>query len=459
MGIDHDSYVKQIYTESKETNFVYNSNEHPPFSPLETVESIFNLTTLGLFVGFLAIYFILYNVLSSTLNKNNSNDVIKSHTINLTVVLLLLIGSIYFYLTLSNENQSDLFTHVMALFKDEMNNPNTIAVMTIFLLLFYIFVYVMNFPMGKETKPFSLEIIEFKSWVYLVMLFFIVLIIYGFHFEIVDWTYYEIYKFLIKPIRGDDDKKENHDKKEDNDKNTKNYNDKTETATPSVADKNEVFNIGNNLYTYEDAQSICTAYGARLATYDDIEQAYEAGGEWCNYGWSEGQMIFFPTQKDTWQTLQKDPKKKNNCGRPGINGGYMENPYVKFGVNCYGVKPKPKTSDLILKTQSVTSTVASPPPAIDPNVQKWKSLLDTLSINYYNSNEWSEFDSIPQIHNPQVIYMNTPAAQCPSISNTPSSVTPSSITPSSITPSGVTPSSITPSRISHSSNTHSMRIR
>ena len=456
MGIDHDSYVKQIYKEGKETNFVYNSNEHPPFSPLEMVESIFNLTTLGLFVGFLAIYFILYNVLSSTLNKNNSNDVIKSHTINLTVVLLLLIGSIYFYLTLSNENQSHLFTHVMALFKDEMNNPNTIVVMTIFFLLFYIFVYVMNFPMGKETKPFSLEIIEFKSWVYLAMLFFIVLIIYGFHFEIVDWTYYEMYKYLIKPIRGDDDKKEDHDKKE---KTTPSVADKIGKTTPSVADKNEVFNIGNNLYTYEDAQSICTAYGARLATYDDIEQAYEAGGEWCNYGWSENQMIFFPTQKDTWQKLQKDPKKKNNCGRPGINGGYMENPYVKFGVNCYGVKPKPKTSDLILKTQSVTSTVASPPPAIDPNVQKWKSLLNTLSINYYNSNEWSEFDSIPQVHNPQVIYMNTPVAQCPSISNTPSSVTPSSITPSSITPSGVTPSSITPSRISHSSNTHSMRIR
>ena len=453
MGIDHDSYVKQIYTEGKETNFVYNSNEHPPFSPLETVESLFNLTTLGLFVGFLAIYFILYNVLSSTLNKNNSNDVIKSHTINLTVVSLLLIGSIYFYLTLSNENQSHLFTHIMALFKDEMNNPNTIAVMSIFLLLFYLFVYLMNFPMGKETKPFSLEIIEFKSWVYLAMLFFIVLIIYGFHFEIVDWTYYEIYKYLIKPIRGDDDdgKKDNHDKNNDGKKDNHDKNDKDDkdTVTPTVSDKKEVFNVGNNLYTYEDAQSICTAYGARLATYDDIEQAYEAGGEWCNYGWSEGQMIFFPTQKDTWQTLQKDPKKKNNCGRPGINGGYMENPYVKFGVNCYGVKPKPKTSDLILKTQSVTSTVASPPPAIDPNVQKWKSLLDTLSINYYNSNEWSEFDSIPQIHNPQVIYMNTPAAQCPSISNT----------PSSITPSRVKPSGITPSRISPSSNTPSMRIR
>ena len=158
-----------------------------------------------------------------------------------------------------------------------------------------------------------------------------------------------MYKYLIKPIRGDDDKKEDHDKKE---KTTPSVADKIGKTTPSVADKNEVFNIGNNLYTYEDAQSICTAYGARLATYDDIEQAYEAGGEWCNYGWSENQMIFFPTQKDTWQKLQKDPKKKNNCGRPGINGGYMENPYVKFGVNCYGVKPKPKTSDLILKTQS-----------------------------------------------------------------------------------------------------------
>ena len=64
--------------------------------------------------------------------------------------------------------------------------------------------------------------------------------------------------------------------------------------------KNEVFNISNNLYTYDDAQAICSVYGAQLATYDQVEEAYKDGAEWCNYGWSENQMAFFPTQKSTW---------------------------------------------------------------------------------------------------------------------------------------------------------------
>ena len=41
-----------------------------------------------------------------------------------------------------------------------------------------------------------------------------------------------------------------------------------------------------------------------------------------NYGWSDGQMAYFPTQKDTWDKLQKNPNTKHACGRPGVNGVY-----------------------------------------------------------------------------------------------------------------------------------------
>ena len=33
------------------------------------------------------------------------------------------------------------------------------------------------------------------------------------------------------------------------------------------------------------------------------------------------------------------------CGNPGINGGYFANPDLKFGVNCYGIKPKKSLSN------------------------------------------------------------------------------------------------------------------
>ena len=154
----------------------------------------------------------------------------------------------------------------------------------------------------------------------------------------------------------------------------------------------EVFNIGNNLYTYEDAQNICSVYGARLANYDEIEDAYNHGGEWCNYGWSEGQMVFFPTQKSTWDKLQKNPKRKNACGRPGINGGYIDNPYIRFGVNCYGKKPDAKQSDINKMNQPITIPKTQQEIAMEQKMKFWKDNSDKLlQINSFNNSTWSEF--------------------------------------------------------------------
>jgi hypothetical protein len=173
--------------------------------------------------------------------------------------------------------------------------------------------------------------------------------------------------------------------------------------------KPEVFNISNNLYTYYDAQAICKSYGARLATYDDMEEAYNNGAEWCNYGWSANQMAYFPTQKSTWNKLQQDMNNKsdgsggdgtckkkvnNSCGRPGINGGYFANPYLKFGVNCFGMKPKPSQWETNLMNSKKQNIVPKTPQEIemDQKVQFWKENANKLLlINSYNGNNWSRF--------------------------------------------------------------------
>jgi len=102
----------------------------------------------------------------------------------------------------------------------------------------------------------------------------------------------------------------------------------------------EVFHLAGNKYTYEEAPAVCAAYNAELATYEQIEEAFAKGAEWCGYGWTLGGMALFPTQEKTWKKLQKDlnNKKRTRCGRPGINGGYFD-PKLKLGVNCYGTKP------------------------------------------------------------------------------------------------------------------------
>jgi hypothetical protein len=111
-----------------------------------------------------------------------------------------------------------------------------------------------------------------------------------------------------------------------------------EKILPSSTD--EVFNIAQNNFTYYDAEPLCKALGAELATYEQIKDAWSEGADWCNYGWVKGQMAVFPTQSHTYDKLQAGPKdQRNACGTVGINGGYFENPEFKYGVNCYGQIP------------------------------------------------------------------------------------------------------------------------
>ncbi len=97
----------------------------------------------------------------------------------------------------------------------------------------------------------------------------------------------------------------------------------------------EVFHFPDNLHTYSEAQKLCEKHGARLASYNEIERAYNNGANWCSYGWSQEQMALFPTQKSIYNELKKIPGHEHDCGRPGINGGYFKNKNIKFGVNCY----------------------------------------------------------------------------------------------------------------------------
>jgi len=113
-----------------------------------------------------------------------------------------------------------------------------------------------------------------------------------------------------------------------------------ETTVPELRYFKQVFHVPGNEYTYDDAKDVCKAFNARLASYDEVEKAHTRGGEWCSYGWSANQMALFPTQKKTWDRLQKIKGHENDCGRPGINGGFIANPDVRFGINCYGFKPQ-----------------------------------------------------------------------------------------------------------------------
>lgn len=152
----------------------------------------------------------------------------------------------------------------------------------------------------------------------------------------------------------------------------------------------EVFNIGQNIYTFNDAAAVCAAAGAKLATYEQVKDAYEKGADWCNYGWIKGQMAVYPTQKATYEKLQQGaPEWRNACGVPGVNGGYFDNPELRFGVNCYGTKPAQKSSDEVLDSQ-----VALPQtPAeieFEKHVQRFRDHMDTAAVLPFTKGQWNQ---------------------------------------------------------------------
>jgi len=152
----------------------------------------------------------------------------------------------------------------------------------------------------------------------------------------------------------------------------------------------QVFNIPGNDYVYPDAKALCSAYGSRLATYKEVEDAYKGGAEWCNYGWSEGQMALFPTQQKTFDQLQKIEGHENDCGRPGINGGYMKNPAVRYGVNCYGHKPQMTPAEEELMANNPIYPKTKKDMAMEQRVKYWKDKLNQVLVSPFNHTSWSK---------------------------------------------------------------------
>ena len=159
---------------------------------------------------------------------------------------------------------------------------------------------------------------------------------------------------------------------------------------PQILLRPQVFNIPENDFVYPDAKAVCSAYGGRLATYSEVEDAYKNGGEWCNYGWSEGQMALFPTQKKTFDKLQEIEGHENDCGRPGINGGYISNPAVRFGVNCYGFRPRMTETDKALMENSSVYPKTTKDLVMEKRVDYWRDKLSEVLVSPFNHNSWSK---------------------------------------------------------------------
>ena len=232
---------------------------------------------------------------------------------------------------------------------------------------------------AKQEK--TLLIKSFEITLYLVLGFMIIsnLILYVFGIEISSnikniFSNNPVFEIEIKNV----DEKEKDTKDESNEKKKR----------VKFSDKNEVYHISGNKFTYKDASPICSLLGGRIANYDDLERAYDGGAEWCEYGWSDGQMAYFPTQKDTWKKLQ-ETDNKHACGRPGINGGYIDNPNIRFGINCYGPKPDKSAREKWLMENSSTVYQNPEDKEFEERKDYWDSKISELIVSPFNQNTWN----------------------------------------------------------------------
>ncbi len=345
----------------------------------DKLSEVLNKSNVMVLVMFLAIYFVVY-FLMDVFNKEQSSgeqkDIRMSKLLDIMVFSFALIYLISNFVNMNETEKSNIVVDNLDAFLEFSNDPYSIFYVLIFILTLYLGIYVLKIPMEPGVKPVSINIIDNVA-----IIVFVVLLVSDFFKLVFRINIIEILVTFLKEgwsrldTRDDDEEPETDI-----------------SGNGDVSGNEEVFNVANNIYTYEDAQTVCSIYGAKLATYDQIEESYQKGGEWCNYGWSDGQMAFFPTQKSSYERLQKSEKTKNKCGRPGINGGYMANPKLKFGVNCYGVKPQP--SDAEKNHMYVKGAFEEVAEVEDEESRKVRFLKDNadklLVVNSFNRNKWSK---------------------------------------------------------------------
>lgn len=161
------------------------------------------------------------------------------------------------------------------------------------------------------------------------------------------------------------------------------------STVPEIKLEKQVFHVPGNEYTYNDAKAICRAYGGRLATWKEMHDAYNKGADWCSYGWSDGQMALFPTQYDKWANLQQIEGHEQDCGRPGINGGYIGNPNVRFGINCYGYKPVITGDEMKQMGSTPQFPLTKREIEFEKKVEYWREKLPEIQVAPFNHNNWS----------------------------------------------------------------------
>lgn len=156
--------------------------------------------------------------------------------------------------------------------------------------------------------------------------------------------------------------------------------------------KKEVFHLPGQRFTYNDAKAICKSFNSSLADHNQLSDAQKTGASWCSYGWSKDKLALYPTSQTEFNELQKREGHEYDCGLPGINGGYISNPYIKMGANCYGYKPKKSDLEKQYLDESSRFPKTEKELLFDERVEYWKKRLGNILVSPFNNEKWYKLD-------------------------------------------------------------------
>ena len=295
------------------------------------------------------------------------------------------------------------FSHIY----DRMNNvigetnPMVLTILSVIIIFYFVIFSYLGYTASNSTgyaQSSGLGIIEIIMWGLIIFLVLINGVQYFFKIDVnanisnifnktpeLDLTISPEEKLVEKGGKKSSPDNKSKDNKSKDNKSKDKEEDKLETTGSG-----EVFNIPGNEYTYSDAKALCKAYGGNLASYTQIENAYKSGAEWCNYGWSSDQMALYPTQKVTWNKLQKIKGHEHNCGRPGVNGGYIKNKNVRFGVNCFAPKPKITEEEQTLMDNATPYPLTPDELKVNNMTHKYKKNLHSILLSPFNYDKWTQ---------------------------------------------------------------------
>jgi hypothetical protein len=139
-------------------------------------------------------------------------------------------------------------------------------------------------------------------------------------------------------------------------------------APPPLTCVPEVFNIcpvvdGTGYSVLPDeAEAVCKAAGAQVATPAQIQDAHSRGANWCACGWATDSVSYYPMNKIL-------PEYQSGCGSVQVNscGTAPSWSNGKACATCYGVKPPQNNAPGVLpfNTDTRTATYSMTSPGYD----------------------------------------------------------------------------------------------